>query len=72
MRRDAKDFTIAGKSFNTLWHGCVDQEEVTPNSFKYGNAKIFHQPHPAARLSNQKKEEGWFAMKRYLEKYENV
>lgn len=86
MRRAAKDFTIpmieiirpkivialGGETFNALWHGCVDKKEVTQSSFKYGNAKVFHQPHPAARISNQKKEEGWSAMKRYLEGFESV
>jgi hypothetical protein len=86
MRRAAKDFTLpmiqiirpkivialGRKTFDALWDCCDDKVEVVEGSFKYGTTKVFHQPHPAARISNLEKEKRWSGMKNFLEMYENV
>jgi uracil-DNA glycosylase family 4 len=86
MRRAAKDFTLpmiqiirpkivialGRKTYNSLWDCCDDKVEVVESSFKYGTTKVFHQPHPAARISNLEKEQRWFGMKNYLDIHENV
>ena len=80
MRKSAKQFTLpmieiiqpkiaialGRKTFNSLFDSCEDKQEITTNSFKYENTKIFHQPHPAARISNVEKERNWKEMKIYL------
>ncbi len=81
MRKAAEEFTLpmikiirpkiaialGAKTFKALYDVCKDKEQLTENSFKYGNTIIFYQPHPAARISNVKKEEGWNKMKKYLD-----
>ncbi len=80
MRKSAKDFTLpmidiiqpkivialGRKTFDALSESCDKKQELTENTFKYGSSKIFHQPHPAARISNIKKEKRWKEMKDYL------
>lgn len=86
MRRAARDFTLpmiqiirpkivialGRKVFEALRDCCEEKIEVVDGSFKYGATKIFHQPHPAARISNLEKEQRWSIMKNFLEMYENV
>jgi len=81
MRKSAKQFTLpmieiikpkiaialGRKTFKALFDSCKGKYESTENSFKYGNTKIFHQPHPAARISNAAKEKRWKEMKEYLD-----
>lgn len=81
MRRAAKEFTLpmiqiikpkivialGRKTYNALWDCCDSKTEVVQGSFKYGTTKIFHQPHPAARISNLEKEKRWLDMKHYLD-----
>lgn len=80
MRRAAKDFTLpmidiirpkivialGAKTYSALWDCCVNRKETIQSSFVYGESKVFHQPHPAARISNHKKEKSWSDMKIYL------
>lgn len=86
MRRAAKEFTLpmikivspkivialGRKTYNALWDCCGDKVELVQGSFKYGASMIFHQPHPAARISNLEKEKRWITMKNYLEASKNV
>lgn len=81
MRQAAQDFTLpmihiikpkvvialGRKTYSALWDCCDNKVEVTDSSFKYGTTKVFHQPHPAARISNLEKERRWFEMKEYLD-----
>ena len=80
MRRAAKEFTLpmvkiikpkiaialGVKTFNAIFDSCEDKQKITDDSFRYGNTKIFFQYHPAARISNKKKEERWKRMSQYL------
>ena len=80
MRRSATEFTLpmikiiqpkivialGRKTFNALSDSCIDKQEPTTSTFKYKNTKIFHQPHPAARITNAEKEKRWSEMKEYL------
>jgi len=86
MRRAAKEFTLpmveiinpkivialGRKTYNALWDCCDDKKETAEDSFKYGATKIFHQPHPAARISNLEKQKRWLAMKNYLDVCKDV
>lgn len=81
MRRAAREFTLpmmrvispkivialGRKTYDALLDCCDDKTEVVKGSFKYGTIKVFHQPHPAARISNLEKEKRWTEMKDYLE-----
>ncbi|WP_417535335.1 uracil-DNA glycosylase family protein [Methylophaga sp.] len=81
MRKAAKEFTLpmihiiqpkivialGRKTYDALLKSCDDKKQVSKNSFSYQSSRIFHQPHPAARISNLKKEKGWAAMKNYLD-----
>lgn len=80
MRKSAAEFTLpmikiikpkvvialGQKTFNALFDSCEEKYELTERTFKYGNTKVFHQPHPAARISNEAKAKGWKEMKEYL------
>lgn len=80
MRRSAQEFTLpmikiikpkiaialGVKTFNALFDSCENKQEITDDSFRCGNTKIFFQYHPAARISNKKKEERWKYMGQYL------
>ena len=57
---------LGKQTFSALFDGCEDKREPSKSSFQYINTKIFHQPHPAARISNFEKEEMWGEMKKYL------
>ncbi len=81
MRRAANEFTLpmiqiispkivialGRKTYNVIWDCCKDKTDVMSGSFKYGATKVFHQPHPAARISNIEKEKRWAEMKQYLD-----
>lgn len=81
MRKSAKQFTLPmieiikpkiaialGKyTFKALFDSCGNKKESAERSFKYGNTKIFHQPHPAAIITNEEKEKGWKEMKKYID-----
>lgn len=80
MRRSAKQFTLpmirvvspkiaialGSKTFDALYDACDEKQDIKAGSFQFGSTKIFHQPHPAARISNIKKEQGWSEMKEYM------
>ena len=80
MRKSAKEFTLpmieiikpkiaialGRKTFNALFDSCEEKLKSTESSFIYGTTKIFHQPHPAARISNVEKGKRWKGMKEYL------
>jgi len=80
MRKSAEQFTLpmidiikpkisialGRKTFDALSDACKDKQESSSDSFMYKNTKIFHQPHPAARISNAEKEKRWAEMREYL------
>lgn len=86
MRKAAREFTLpmikivepkiaialGRKTFNSLFDSCENKQESTRNSFKYLNTKIFHQPHPAARISDAEKGERWKEMKNYLNELNKI
>jgi restriction system protein len=86
MRKAAKEFTLpmieiikpkivialGRKTYDSLFDCCSNKVEIVDGSFKHGTTKIFHQPHPAARISTLKKEKRWLDMKNYLEMCGNV
>ena len=81
MRSAAKEFTLpmiriirpkivialGRKTYYALWDICEDKTEAVKSSFKYGVTTVFHQPHPAARISNLEKEKRWAEMKSFLD-----
>lgn len=81
MRRAAEQFTLpmidilkpkitialGRKTYNAIYDACNSKQEIlTGISFKYEGTKVFHQPHPAARISNIEKEIKWKEMAKYL------
>jgi restriction system protein len=81
MRKAAKQFTIpmidiikpkivialGRKTYDAIYDNCYEKGQKYSDSFIYGNTKIFHQPHPAARITNFKKERKWNEMYEYLQ-----
>ena len=57
---------LGRKTFNSLSDACVEKKESSSESFIYQGTKVFHQPHPAARISNIEKEKRWRDMNEYL------
>lgn len=80
MRKSAEQFTLpmmdiiepkisialGRKTFDALSDACKDKKGSTSESFIYKNTKVFHQPHPAARITNVEKERRWEEMNEYL------
>ena len=81
LRRAAHDFTLpmidiiepkivialGRKTYQALLSAARDKAVDKQGSFIYKKTRVFHQPHPAARISNEKKERGWSEMALYFD-----
>lgn len=81
MRRAASEYTVpmieiikpkiaialGRKTYNALSDVCKNKLIIDEGIFDYCGTRVFHQPHPAARISNLDKAEKWRKMKTFLE-----
>lgn len=53
-------------TYSALFESCQIDGHDSNNYFEFNGVRVYHQPHPAARISNKEKEMRWHEMQQYL------